>query len=494
VELYLDATSGSSVLTATSGGTTIATVSVAGRWTTCRYNGTAWKETPNGGSLASNDARYANLETSSSSQGIHRNTDSPTYGKWFTFGNAGNSVGFAGTGSPADGYGPFVVYQKYGDSTGGTNAPITKTTQGGFLLTNYYGPTADDSAEAFSTFVGLKDTGTGFAQTKATTSFEAIAQIEGANTALTGVNAPLLGVGSRINALGTSHVSVAAGFKTSVNSSGGPTFGTIDTYYGFWQPAAASANGGTITTAYGLYVVDAANSETQLSVGRSAGTAFKVKYGGTGDGVNSMMFVQQPVLSYGTLSGTYTLTTTPQTLTTNAGVTLPAGGGTFILDSTARTVVTYTSFSGTTISGATIASGSVATTNGQVIVDPNAANVTAIRVMAHAAQSKNTQEWYDSQGNLRVRINAAGVLATQGQDIFLNNGSATLLARLSSSAGYVQPGTSAGAGGRIFSGTGIPGTVSGSAAGDIFIRTDTPTVANQRIYVATAANTWTGIL
>lgn len=452
-----------------------------------------WTVTAGHKSVSSLDSRYVPLAQSTTVPGLHKNTDSPTYGAWFTFGNAGGSIGFAGTGTPAEGYGPLVVYQNYGTNNG-ANTAVTKTTQGMFVLTNYYGPTADDSAEGLSSFVGIKDTGTGFAQTKPTTAFEAIAQVEGANTALTGVTGMVLGVGARINALGTSHIATAAGFKATVNSSGGPTFGTIDNYYAFYQPAAAAANGGTITNAYGLYVIDQANSETGLSVGKSAGTAFKVKYGGQGDGPNSLALLSQPVATYGSLSGTYTLTTTPQNLTTNAGCTLPSGGGTFMLDSTARTIVTYTAFSGTTITNATIASGSVSTTSGQVLVDPNGANVTALRVNAHPAQSKNTQEWYDSQGNLRLRVNAAGVLATQGQDIFLNNGTATTLARLSSSAGYIQPGTSAGPGGHIFSGTGVPGTVSGSAAGDIFIRTDTPTVANQRLYVATAANTWTGIL
>jgi hypothetical protein len=405
----------------------------------------------------------------------------------YTIGNAPGSAGFAGTGSPPKALGALAIYQKFGDTTGGTNAPVTNTTQAAYLLANYYGPTTDDSAEAYSTFVGIKNTGTGFTQAKPVTAFEAIAQIEGSNT-VTGAGSYALGVGSRINVINTAHVDDAYGFKASVNSSGGPVFGTITNYRAFYQPVASGA-----TNPYGVYVIDPANSETQVSVGRSSGTAFKVKWGGDTDGSTSLAQLGQPTTSYGTLSGTYTLTTTPQTLTTNAGVTLPAGGGTFMLDSSSRTIVTYTAFAGTTISGAVVASGSVATTNGQLMLDPATPNTTTLRINAQRGQSKNINEWYDSGANLRLRVNAQGNLVTQGTSFFAANGSATTLAEMSGSAGYVRPGTTAGPGSRIFSGTGAP-NVSTSVAGDTYIRTDTPTTANQRIYIATASNTWTGIV
>jgi hypothetical protein len=49
------------------------------------------------------------------------------------------------------------------------------------------------------------------------------------------------------------------------------------------------------------------------------------------------------------------------------------------------------------------------------------------------------------------------------------------------------------AGSRLWSGSGAP-NIAASAAGDVYFRTDTPSTANQRVYVATATNTWTGIL
>ena len=49
------------------------------------------------------------------------------------------------------------------------------------------------------------------------------------------------------------------------------------------------------------------------------------------------------------------------------------------------------------------------------------------------------------------------------------------------------------AGGNIWSGSGAP-NITASVSGDYYFRTDTPSTSNQRIYVATGANTWTGIL
>jgi hypothetical protein len=48
-------------------------------------------------------------------------------------------------------------------------------------------------------------------------------------------------------------------------------------------------------------------------------------------------------------------------------------------------------------------------------------------------------------------------------------------------------------GGNLFGGSGVPAGGWGGI-GDFYLREDTPTVANQRIYVKTGATTWTGIL
>ncbi|MBT8159251.1 MULTISPECIES: hypothetical protein [Arthrobacter] len=364
---------------------------------------------------------------------------------------------------------------------------MLKTTQGLFGNTLYYGPTTDDSAEGGSSSTYLKDDGNiGWVQTKPVVSWEANVRIEGSVQAVTGDTAPVGGMGSRLNVLGKAHVASGFGFKTSTQTDPGAT-GTIDKYVAYWQQVGSGAS-----NAFGMYVVDPANSETQLSVGRSAGTAFKAKYGGDTDGSTSLVQVGQPTTTYGALVGTYLLTTTPQTLIVSGGASLPAAGGTFMLDSPNRTIVTYTAFSGTTITGAVIASGSTATTNGQLMLDPKTPNTTALRINAQKGQAKNLTEWFDSGSNLRVRVNAQGNLVTQGTSFFAANGSATTLASMNGATGAVTPGTTAGLGSAIYSGNGAP-NISASVAGDYYYRKDTPLIANQRIYVATAANTWTAI-
>jgi len=401
------------------------------------------------------------------------------------FGDAG-SMGFAGSGSPAGIAGGMGWYKRFGDGSPGS--PVLKTTQGIYGNTLYYGPTTDDSAEGGSSTIYLKDDGNlGWSQTKPVTGWEANVRVEGDVQAGTDDSAPVGGMGARLNVLGTAHVGSAYGFKTSTQNDAGAT-GTVEKYVAFWQQAASRA-----AKPFGMYVIDPANSESQLSVARSTGTAFIVRYGGGEDGSSSLVRLGQPTISYGTLSGTYTLTPAAQTLTVNAGAALPASGGSFMLDSSGRTIVTYSAFSGTTITGAAIASGSVTTSNGQALLDPATPNTTALRINAQKAQGKNLTEWFDSGANLRVRVNAQGNLITQGTSIYAANGSAFSLAEMSGSAGYVRPGTTAGPGSRIFSGSGAP-NVSSAAAGDTYIRTDTPTTINQRIYIATASNTWIGII
>ena len=62
---------------------------------------------------------------------------------------------------------------------------------------------------------------------------------------------------------------------------------------------------------------------------------------------------------------------------------------------------------------------------------------------------------------------------------------------------FVEGGTAYGM--RVWSGSGAPGssTVGGAASvGDLYLRTDTPTTANQRIYTCTTAGTpgtWTAV-
>lgn len=205
---------------------------------------------------------------------------------------AGTALGYTSIG-----FGPLAIYEKFGVDT--PNAPVPGSTQGAFLIAAYYGPTVDDSAEGLSAAAILKDTGTPFIQHRPLTGFEAIAQVEGGNSLSSDTYA--LGIGSRLNVLGTAHVPSGFGFKASVNTSGGPPYGTIDRYAAFEQEVGSGA-----TLAYGVYVADPVNSETALTLGKSAysGT-LSAKLTGNSDSGQTMLLLNLPSAADapGTLTG-----------------------------------------------------------------------------------------------------------------------------------------------------------------------------------------------
>jgi hypothetical protein len=89
------------------------------------------------------------------------------------------------------------------------------------------------------------------------------------------------------------------------------------------------------------------------------------------------------------------------------------------------------------------------------------------------------------------------VTGTTGQLGYVSGGSYTYLGTgtvdLSAvSAVKLLSGTQFGSGAQLYSGSGAP-NIGGSPAGSYYLRTDTPSTANQRIYVATGTNTWSGI-
>jgi hypothetical protein len=95
-----------------------------------------------------------------------------------------------------------------------------------------------------------------------------------------------------------------------------------------------------------------------------------------------------------------------------------------------------------------------------------------------------------------VNLNTAGatpflqVVGAILQGFTANYG--TLTQKMDPTTGAFQPGTTAGPGAHIYSGTGAP-NVPGSVSGDIYLRTDTPGTPNQQLYMATGANTWAAI-
>ena len=117
-----------------------------------------------------------------------------------------------------------------------------------------------------------------------------------------------------------------------------------------------------------------------------------------------------------------------------------------------------------------------------------------------AGQCKQPFTDYDSSGTQRLAISAAGAMIINGQG-YLAQTSGTNNVVIGNGEGIVQPGSitsrgvGTGLGSKINSGTGAPNYV--AAVGDTWIRTDTPTTANQRIYMcnstAGGSGAWTGI-
>jgi len=209
---------------------------------------------------------------------------SPTYGDGLSLGNSPGSFTGPGTGTPADIYAPLTVYQRYGDTTGVSNAPVTKTTQAAFMAASYYGPTADDSMECLSAYALAKATNSAYTQTRAITGFEGAAQIEGANIA----SGNFIGTAGRLRVLNTSQVTTAYGVYSTFDRDAGAA---ITNYYAFRQ-----AKAGEATNNWTLYGQDTIQSEKQLRVWSptDATMDFRVNQGGTGGSPSAFVYIRAP--------------------------------------------------------------------------------------------------------------------------------------------------------------------------------------------------------
>ncbi|MBT8159326.1 MULTISPECIES: hypothetical protein [Arthrobacter] len=187
--------------------------------------------------------------------GVRRKT-SLTYGTAYIFGT-GSSFGFSGTGSPADIAGAFGIYQEYGRNTPGAGVP--KTTQGGYAITNYWGPTTDDVAEGFSSAVLLKDGGVPFTQAASTTALEGISQVEN-NVTVTGKT---VAVSGRAGFKGVSSTAYGYSFFAQVQKDASASVGT---YVGFAQDTSGGA-----TSNFGVKVVDRIETQTSLGINPASG-------------------------------------------------------------------------------------------------------------------------------------------------------------------------------------------------------------------------------
>jgi hypothetical protein len=160
-------------------------------------------------------------------------------------------------------------------------------------------------------------------------------------------------------------------------------------------------------------------------------------------------------------------------------------------------------------------------TGATTITAPNASDIPLLIVGPLGANSQLLQIQDITQTNTRFHVSNSGTvgaqqgfvayegLAAQTSIGYSGTGQASVTfgtagdtriyrpsAGIAAVGGGLQIGTPASitaSGSRLFSGSGAP-NIAASIAGDIYFRTDTPTITNQRVYVATAANTWTGIL
>lgn len=191
---------------------------------------------------------------------------------------SGTALGFTSIG-----FGALTLYQKFGDATGLTNTPIPGTTQAGYLIAAYYGPTVDDSMEGFSCFVAAKQTSGAYTQNNSVTAFEGHAQVESTVTA-TGI---VLGVGSRVTVAGTASGQVF-GLRASTPTGGG----TIAQYIAVGDSGSAA---GLATSVFSFYGHDAIQSEKGLFVEKSGnGMQFAVNLAGSGGGTPAFVQITNP--------------------------------------------------------------------------------------------------------------------------------------------------------------------------------------------------------
>jgi hypothetical protein len=449
----------------------------------------------NGGSftLGGHVIVYSGRSTSS---GAGNATGAYTTGSATGTYTAGTALGFTSIG-----YGPLTLYEKFGDYTTNTNMPIPGTTQVAYLIAAYHGPTVDDSMEGLSVLAAAKDTGTGFVQHRPITAFEAISQLEGQNTLPEGVTAPLLAAGARTMVIGDSHAKTVIGFKLSHNTVGSD-FGFTDEYYGLYQPTSAVV---TYTTLNGAVAGGATSIVVTSGAAMPAASSaypVTVQVGANVDGIGGIPITYTGV-STNTLTG---VTGVPATgLVTGIRVQNNAAS----MNVQDRLIIKAglgigdSGFSGNTtlaLRGGSDADGSVLHLSSATNTDISGGQ-TLLRITAGTGQTKQLFKMYDSSGTNRFSVSAAGAAIINGQGVILQT-SGTTTAVCGNGEGYIQPGTSTTRGGsnaigsKINSGSGAPAY--SAALGDMFIRTDTPSTALQRIYICTTASTatvgaWTGI-
>lgn len=417
------------------------------------------------------------------------------------FGNRA-SLGYSGFDGSGDVYGPGAnAHHAFGDYINRTNAPITKSVQGMFRNFEFWGPTTNDSAQGGNTGVFLKNTGTPWTQPKYVTGEEFDVQIEGGVTV---TPFPTLGAGSRTTILTTGHSDSSYGFKANaytVNNKG-TDYGTLNSWRAFYDDLYNPA-GSSFAANESFHGLNQISGEQGLVLGRTgyAGEA-SLKLQGSGGSESALLNLTLPTPN-NTTSIADGVFSSGSNLMTTATAPNPAWIGRVATNASIPAGTQVLNYYGTGPYTIILTANATATATGQTvtITEPT---LSGIRInMGTAQASGNAISVYDTTGAQRFVISRAGFPITKNVSYFAQNSTGQTVSGVNPD-GSLQSGSNVGGSGvigaKIWSGTGapnLPGNTSNPTAGDLYIRTDTPSTANQRIYICTvggATPTWGGIV
>ncbi len=309
------------------------------------------------------------------------------------------------------------------------------------------------------------------------------------------------------------HIGTMIGLLAEASFAGPSAGGNVDILIGLqvnpsYHKDGASQASGTADTVYGLRVSGVQNARSFTDGVTVSGTPALT----SATAMFSSTDQNKVITGAGIPAGTWiSSVTSPTAVVLSAAATASASGVSVTIHGTHQASNAYTAWFG---AGKVQANGQVAINGWQ--------DEPQLMVTGLSDQVADLQQWWRG-GNIKAKVDSnggvnsyaylqayaddatyqaiIGYVGTSGgkpgivfggsQDTGIIRDAAGVLGI----AGGLRLGTgfSSVTGGRLWSGSGAP-DVADSVAGDFYFRTDTPTTANQRIYVATAANTWTGIV
>lgn len=410
-----------------------------------------------------------------------------------TAGLAESGTVAAGTalGNSPTGFFAAVIYKRFGYD----GRPIVGSTQAFGAIASYKAPTLDDSAECGSFVVVMADSGAAQTQHNTVTGGEMTAQTGGNWLLPDGYTGALTGGGVRTQVSATDHVKNAIGLKINPTVLAG---GVVDNYDGIYQTASAYQGFGLVNGAVtaGSNKTIAFDGATTRPPTPTAGFPGSVVIGANPNGAGGQVVTYTGITGTGA-DGTLTGATVGSAIADNATISNRPYAANLkdLVASTAGFAVGDTGYSGAI---SMLGRGGVDTLHsmlalaGPTSADSVAGGLCQLRINAGSDQTNSMAQFFDTGGTNRLTITKDAALISR-QQIQMQTSSGSQSTCVISNLGYLQLGTTAGLGSHLYSGSGAP-NITGSVAGDIYFRTDTPSTANQRVYVATGANTWTGIL